>query len=127
MFSTLLGVGLVAGLAALYLAPVRWALCLVLAVVLLVPSGILVPHSPSAQITIPRLAAVGFGVAMAVRTRRGRLDRAFRPGRMHFVLGVYLLGTFLIGVTMAGRQVSTRAALRDWWSVAAEVVFFAAV
>jgi hypothetical protein len=127
MFSTLLEVGLVAGLVALYLAPVRWALALVLAVVLLVPSGIVVPHSPSAQITIPRLAVAVFGLGMLAKNRQGLVTGAFRPTRMHFVLGAYLLGTFFVGVTLAGSQITTRAALRDWWSISEEVVFFAAV
>ena len=85
------------------------------------------PHSPSAQLTVNRLAVAAFATGVLVKVRKGTAPGAFRPTRMHVVLAVYLGATFILGVVTAPAQVATRASLRDWWSILEFAVFFAAV
>ena len=115
----------VAGCAVAMRAPLRWALGATLAGWLLIPGTLLVPYRFSSYARIPSVILVFFALGMIIRARKGevRVD-AFRPGRMHALVAIYLIVAVLNGVVLSSAEVPAPLSLHIFTFVLDEALFF---
>ena len=93
-----------------------------LGTVLLLPATILVPSSPSAILTVPRVVELGAIVGVVVAYRRRPLPRRPAWPLVVFVLMAYLAVAAVTGIGLADRLTAPVPAAYAWVGLAEQVV-----
>ncbi|MCU1449462.1 MAG: O-antigen ligase protein [Acidimicrobiales bacterium] len=89
-------------------APLRYSLVAFLAVVVLLPAGMVFPNALSALPTIGRVATIGLGLRLVVALRRGEASSdVMRPTLVHGAFCVFLCVALVNGVLLASPAAST--------------------
>jgi hypothetical protein len=107
--------------------PVRRALIVVVAAVLLIPATLSVPNPLTPDLTVTRLVVLGFVAGLIWRTAKHELPAGiWRPGPVHALAALYVVVTFVAGVGLAIRAVTPLAALGGWLDVVDQMVLLVA-
>src|SRR4051812_21010064 len=103
----------------------RRALVALLVSILLVPSTLVIPGSPTSILTVQRLTAIGLLVNIVFRVRRGELSgRIFAVTPVHAIFVAMLAVAFVVGVAYAQPNVSVTDSSHIWANYFGEFVIF---
>lgn len=115
----------VVGCAVAIRAPLKWSLGATLVSWLLIPGTLLVPYRFSSYARVSSVILVFFGLGMIIRARKGEVPiDAFRPGRMHALIGVYLIVAVVDGIALSSAEVPTALSLHIFTYLLDEALFF---
>src|SRR5436305_5252230 len=121
-------IGLLVAVVFFYIAvrrSLRAGLIVLLASILLVPSTLVVPLSPTSILTVQRLTAIALLMNIVLRVRRRELSpRIFAMTPVHAVFVLMLGVSFTVGVALAQPNVSVTDSSHIWANYFGEFVVF---
>ena len=107
--------------------PLRVALVVLISALLLVPSGLVPPHSPSSVLSVQRLVAAALIMNVLLRIRRGEVSgRVFEVTPVHAMFLAFLGVAFVLGVSLAQPNVTATTSSHIWANYLGEFVIFIA-
>src|SRR4051794_28316871 len=103
----------------------RRALVVLLASILLVPSTLVVPGSPTTILTVQRVTAIALLANLVLRVRRKELSgRVFAVTPVHAIFLAMLAVAFVVGVAYAQPTISVTDSSHIWANYFGEFVMF---